>query len=106
MALDAAQHPTLRLRYSACKVYLLRSSWCSVFSLPFILIIAGLTFGGATAIIGFGGFLTAWFHGALGSPLPLPTLHNAFEKRLYLGVGFAGLLLWAGTFLVSLRIRL
>jgi hypothetical protein len=76
-----------------------------VFSLPFILIIAGLAFGGSTAVIGFGGFLTAWFHRAMGSPLPLPTLHNAFEKRLYLGVGLAGLLLWAGAFVASMSVR-
>jgi hypothetical protein len=76
-----------------------------VFSLPFILIIAGLAFGGSMAVIGFGGFLTAWFHHAMGSPLPLPTLHNAFEKRLYLGVGLAGFLVWAGAFVASLRVR-
>jgi len=77
-----------------------------VFSLPFILIIAGLAYGGAMTVIGFGGFLTAWLHRAMGSPLPLPTLHNSFEKRLYLGVGLAGLLVWAGAFVASLRVRL
>ena len=77
-----------------------------MFSLTFIFIIAGLTFGGATTVIGFGGFLTAWFHRSMGSPLPLPTLHNAFERRLYLGVGLAGLLVWAGAFFASLRVRL
>jgi hypothetical protein len=82
------------------------SSGDAVFSLAFIVIIAGLAFGGAMAVIGFGGFLTAWFHRRLGSPLPLPTLHNAFEKRLYLGVGLAGFVVWAITFLASLRIRL
>jgi hypothetical protein len=83
-----------------------RSSGYLVFSLPFILIIAGLAFGGATAVIGFGGFLTAWFHRSIGSPLPLPTLHNRAEKRLYLSVGTAGFLLWVGAFLASLQVKL
>jgi hypothetical protein len=76
-----------------------------VFSLTFILIVAGLTFGGATAVIGFGGFLTAWFHRSLGSPLPLPTLHSAAEKRLYLSVGLAGFLVWGSAFLASLSVK-
>ena len=55
---------------------------------------AGLAFGGAVTLVGFGGLLVASFHRSLGSPLPLPTLHNAFERNLYVVVGSAGLLLW------------
>jgi hypothetical protein len=58
---------------------------------------AGLAFGGAVTLVGFGGLLVASVHRALGSPLPLPTLHNAFERRLCMIVGSAGLLLWACT---------
>ena len=75
-----------------------------VFSLSFVLILAGLAFGGLMALIGFGGFLTAWMHRALGAPLPLPTLHNKREKHLYLGVAAAGFLLWGVTLLISLRV--
>ncbi len=72
-----------------------------VFSLVYVLIMAGLAFGGSVTLIGFGGLLVAWFHGSLGAPLPLPTLHNAFEGRLYALVGIAGLLLWASAFWCS-----
>ena len=73
-------------------------------NLLYIFILAGLGFGGGTAVIGFGGLLLTWFHRKLGSPLPLPTLHNAFEKRLYIGVGLAGFAIWGGTFLLSLQV--
>jgi hypothetical protein len=75
-----------------------------VFSLSFVFVVAGLAFGGIMTLVGFGGFLTAWFHRALGTPLPLPTLHNKREKHLYLGVAAAGFVLWAITLLVSLHI--
>ena len=64
---------------------------------------AGLAFGGAVTLVGFGGFLFTWFHRSLGSPLPLPTLHNAFERRLYVCVGCAGVVLWGSAFLCSLN---
>ncbi|HLI64416.1 MAG TPA: hypothetical protein VKV05_13545 [Terriglobales bacterium] len=73
-----------------------------MFSLTYVLIMAGLAFGGSVTLIGFGGLLVAWFHGSLGAPLPLPTLRNAFEGRLYVLVGVAGILLWAGAFWCSL----
>ena len=76
---------------------------CTVFSLEYVLIMAGLAFGGAVTLVGFGGLLFTSFHRALGSPLPLPTLHNAFERRLYVLVGTAGLLLWGSAFLCSLN---
>ena len=75
-----------------------------MFSLSFILIVAGLMFGGAMAVVGFTGFLTAWFHRSMGSPLPLPTLHNAFEKKLYLGVTLAGVIMWGGVLLISFQV--
>jgi hypothetical protein len=75
-----------------------------VFDLPFILIIAGLAFGGAVTLIGFGGFLGTWFHHALGTPLPLPTLHGAAEKRLYLCVGLAGFAVWVSALCISFRV--
>jgi hypothetical protein len=74
-----------------------------MFSLSFVLIVAGLMFGGATALIGFVGLLGAWFHRSLGSPLPLPTLHRATDRRITLWVGIAGFLLWGSVFLISLR---
>ena len=77
---------------------------CLVFRLDFILILAGLAFGGATTLIGFGGLLGTWFHRALGTPLPLPTLHRASERRLYVFVGVAGFLLWGSAFLYSLKV--
>ncbi len=64
---------------------------------------AGLAFGGAVTVVGFGGLLLAWFHRKLGSPLPLPTLHNAHEKRLYVMVGIGGVLVWGSAFLCSLK---
>ena len=73
-----------------------------MFSLGYVLIMTGLAFGGAVTLVGFGGLLITSFHRRLGSPLPLPTLHNAFERRLYLLVGFAGFLLWGSSFLCSL----
>jgi hypothetical protein len=77
---------------------------CAVFSLSYVLIMAGLAFGGSMALIGFGGLLVTSFHRALGSPLPLPTLHNASERRLYVMVGIAGLMVWASAFLCSLNV--
>ena len=74
-----------------------------VFSLSFVLIIAGLMFGAATALIGFLGLLGAWFHRSLGAPFPLPTLRHRAERRLTMWVGLAGFVLWACTFLISLR---
>jgi hypothetical protein len=65
---------------------------------------AGLAFGGAMTLIGFGGLLMASFHRAMGSPLPLPTLHNAFERRLYVMVGVAGFLVWGCAFFCSLKV--
>ncbi len=75
-----------------------------MFDLSFVLVVAGLAFGGLTALIGFGGFLTAWFHRSMGAPLPLPTLHNARERNWYLGVAAAGVMVWGVALLVSLRI--
>jgi hypothetical protein len=74
-----------------------------MFSLEYVLIMAGLAFGGSVTLIGFGGLLVTWFHRSLGSPLPLPTLHNAFERNLYVTVGLAGFVLWGGSFLCSLN---
>jgi hypothetical protein len=72
-------------------------------SISYVLIVAGLLFGAATALIGFVGLLGAWFHRSLGSPLPLPTLQRASDRRITMWVGLAGFLLWAGLFLISLR---
>ncbi len=74
-----------------------------VFSLGYVLIMAGLAFGGAVTVVGFGGLLVTWFHRSLGSPLPLPTLHNAFERRLYVMVGIAGIIVWGSAFVCSLN---
>jgi hypothetical protein len=73
-----------------------------VFSLGYVLIMAGLAFGGAVTVVGFGGLLVTSFHRRLGSPLPIPTLHNAFERRLYVLVGLSGLALWGSAFWWSL----
>ena len=73
-----------------------------VFSLGYVLIMAGLAFGGAVTIVGCGGLLLTWFHRSMGSPLPLPTLHNAFERNLYVSVGVAGVLVWGSAFVCSL----
>jgi hypothetical protein len=75
-----------------------------MFSLSIVLIVAGLMFGGATALIGFGGLLGAWFHRSMGAPLPLPTLNRTADRRIILWVGVAGFLLWAAVFLISLRV--
>ena len=77
---------------------------CAVFSLAFVVVIAGLAFGGAMALIGFGGLLGTSFHRAVGTPLPLPTLHSAYERRLYICVGIVGFVVWGSAFLYSLRI--
>jgi hypothetical protein len=74
-----------------------------VFSLGYVLIMAGLAFGGAVTLIGFGGLLAASFHRSMGAPLHLPTLHNAFERNLYVSVGVFGFLLWSGSFWLSLN---
>lgn len=74
-----------------------------MFSLSFILILAGLMFGAAAALIGFVGLLGAWFHRSLGAPLPLPTLERATDRRITMWVGVAGLVLWGSVFLISLR---
>ncbi|MFZ0313770.1 MAG: hypothetical protein WAL85_13765 [Candidatus Korobacteraceae bacterium] len=76
---------------------------CVVFSLGYVLIMAGLAFGGGVTVVGFGGLLVTSFHRSLGSPLPLPTLHNSFERRLYLLVGLAGFVLWGSAFWCSLN---
>ncbi len=73
-------------------------------SVGFVVVIAGLAFGGGMTLIGFGGLLGAWFHSVLGAPLPLPALHNASERRAYLSVGFAGLAIWCSAFFYSLQI--
>jgi hypothetical protein len=73
-----------------------------VFSLSYVLIMAGLAFGGAMTLVGFGGLLVTSFHRSLGSPLPLPTLHNAQERRLYVLVGIAGFIVWGSAFWCSL----
>lgn len=75
-----------------------------MFDLSFVLIVAALAFGGIMALVGFGGFLTAWFHRSVGAPLPLPTLHNNRERNLYLGVAAAGFVVWGVAFLVSLHV--
>jgi len=75
-----------------------------MFSLSFVLIVAGLMFGGATALIGFVGLLGAWFHRSLGAPLPLPTLQRPSDRRITMWVGVAGFLLWGSVFLISLRV--
>src|SRR5271165_1531439 len=75
---------------------------CAVFSLGYVLIMAGLAFGGAVTLVGFGGLLVTSFHRSLGSPLPLPTLHNAFERNLYVLVGLAGVAVWGSAFWFSL----
>jgi hypothetical protein len=75
-----------------------------VFSLSFVVVVAGLAFGGATTVIGFGGLLGTSFHRALGTPLPLPTLHSPFERRLYICVGLVGFFVWISAFLYSLKI--
>ncbi len=74
-----------------------------MFSLGYVLIMAGLAFGGAVTVVGFGGLLVTWFHRSLGSPLPLPTLHNDSEKRLYIAVGVAGFVLWGSALWCSLN---
>jgi len=76
-----------------------------VFSLAYVLIMAGLAFGGAVTLVGFGGLLMASFHRSLGSPLPLPTLHNAFERRCYVLVGMVGIVLWGSAFWCSLNFQ-
>jgi hypothetical protein len=75
-----------------------------VFNLTFVLVIAGLAFGGAMAVIGFGGLLATSLHRAMGTPLPLPTIHSSFERWLYVYVGLVGFLVWAGVFLYSLKV--
>jgi len=75
-----------------------------MFSLSFVLIVAGLMFGGTTALIGFVGLLGAWFHRSLGAPLPLPTLQRPSDRRITMWVGVAGFLLWGSVFLISLRV--
>jgi hypothetical protein len=75
-----------------------------MFDLSIVLIVAGLMFGGATALIGFGGLLGAWFHRSMGAPLPLPTLRRPQERRISMWVGVAGFLLWASLFVISLRV--
>ncbi|HTG61158.1 MAG TPA: hypothetical protein VMG63_17330 [Terriglobia bacterium] len=74
-----------------------------MFSLSFILIVAGLMFGAAVALIGFVGLLGAWFHRSLGAPFPLPTLQRAADRRITMWVGVAGLVLWGSVFLISLQ---
>jgi hypothetical protein len=73
-----------------------------MFSLSVVLIVAGLMFGGATALIGFVGLLGAWFHRSIGAPLPLPTLRRQADRRITMWVGVAGFLLWGSVFLISL----
>ena len=73
-------------------------------SVSYVLIVAGLLFGAATALIGFVGLLGAWFHRSLGGPLPLPTLRRASDRRLTMWVGLGGFLLWASIFLISLQV--
>jgi len=75
-----------------------------MFSLPYVVIMAGLSFGGAMTVIGFGGLLGAWFHRELGTPLPLPTLRGPVERRLYTCVGLAGFVVWGSAFLWSLKL--
>ena len=75
-----------------------------MFSLSYIFIVAGLAFGGMMSVIGFGGLIFASFHRALGTPLPLPTIHSAHERHIYVYVGVAGLLLWMASMLCSFLI--
>ena len=72
-----------------------------MFSFTLVFILAGLLFGGATALIGFVGLLGAWFHRSLGAPLPLPTLHRPSDRHLTLNVTLAGFFLWAALFLIA-----
>ena len=98
-------YPCFRLALCRARDYLNGKQWgCRMFSLSFVLIVAGLLFGGATALIGFVGLLGAWFHRSMGSPLPLPTLRRVADRRLTMWVGIAGFLLWGSVFLISLRI--
>ena len=76
----------------------------AMFSLTFVLVIAGLAFGGAMTLIGFCGLLGTSLHRALGTPLPLPTIHSSFERWLYVSVGGAGFVVWASVFLLSLKV--
>jgi hypothetical protein len=94
------------LRRSHPEVYLGDKQWGSepLFSLSFVLVLASLMFGAATALIGFVGLLGAWFHRSLGSPLPLPTLRRVSERRITMWVGLCGFLLWVSVFLISLRV--
>ena len=62
---------------------------------------AGLAFGGAVTVVGFGGLLITSFHRRAGISLAIPTLHNAFERRLYVLVGMRGLRLWGSAFCVE-----
>jgi hypothetical protein len=73
-----------------------------MFNLSIVLIVAGLMFGGATALIGFVGLLGAWFHRSIGAPLPLPTLRRPQDRRITMWVGVAGFVLWGSVFLISL----
>ena len=70
----------------------------------FVMILAGLLFGAGTALIGFVGLLGAWFHRSLGSPLPLPTLQRASDRRITMWVSLAGFLLWAAITLITMQI--
>ena len=99
-------NPTRELAPALAKDYPQAKHWGSepLSRLSFVLIIAGLMFGAATALIGFVGLLGAWFHRSLGAPLPLPTLRRASDRRITMWVGVGGFLLWAGVFLISLRI--
>ena len=76
-----------------------------MFSLGYVLIMAGLAFGGAVTLVGFGGLLVTSFHRSLGSPLPIPTLHSSSERKLYVLVGVAGFVLWGSAFWCSLNFR-
>lgn len=76
-----------------------------VFSLGYVLIMAGLAFGGVVTLVGFGGLLVTSFHRSLGSPLPLPTLHSRFERKLYVLVGAFGFVLWGSALWCSLNFR-
>jgi hypothetical protein len=75
-----------------------------VSGLYYVLIMAGLAFGGAVTLVGFGGLLVTSFHRSLGSPLPLPALHNAQERWLYVSIGIAGFVVWVCACVCSLNL--
>ena len=79
------------------------SSGVYVFSLSSILILAGLSFGGVMALIGFGGLLGMKLYRILGSRLPLRTGRSAYERRVYTWIAISGFLIWGSALCCSLH---